>query len=72
MHLLKHFVFLAVSGAVAIAGVQSATLDTIIIGGGFSGLSAAKTLAAAGNSYLVIEARNRTGGRVENAQLPGG
>ncbi|KAE8214932.1 hypothetical protein CF327_g1734 [Tilletia walkeri] len=72
MHFLKNFVILAVSSAVAFAGVQADTLDAIVIGGGFSGLSTAKTLAAAGKSYLVLEARDRTGGRVKNAQLPGG
>ncbi|CAD6893742.1 unnamed protein product [Tilletia laevis] len=80
MRFLKNLVFLAVSGAAAVmvakaAAVtvaKAATVDTIIIGGGFSGLQTAKTLAAAGKSYLILEARNRTGGRVKNAQLPVG
>ncbi|KAK0520757.1 hypothetical protein OC834_006912 [Tilletia horrida] len=46
--------------------------DAVIIGGGLAGLSAAKTLAAANKTYIVLEARNRTGGRVENANVPGG
>ncbi|KAK0533353.1 hypothetical protein OC842_002985 [Tilletia horrida] len=52
--------------------VTGATYDAVIIGGGLSGLSAAKTLAAAGKSYIVLEARDRTGGRVHNAPIPGG
>ncbi|KAK0562808.1 hypothetical protein OC861_005120 [Tilletia horrida] len=54
------------------SAAATTTYDALIIGGGFSGLNAAKTLAAAGKSFLVLEARNRTGGRVHNEQLPGG
>ncbi|CAD6922751.1 unnamed protein product [Tilletia controversa] len=68
MHFLKTIICLVA----AVAGIRAATLDAIIIGGGFSGLSTAKTLAAAGKSYLVLEARSQTGGRVKNARLPGG
>ncbi len=37
--------------------------DVVIIGGGFAGLSAAVTLAAAGVRVLLLEARGRLGGR---------
>lgn len=44
--------------------------DVIIIGAGFAGLSAATELARRGRDVLVLESRNRVGGRVE-AQLNG-
>ncbi len=40
-----------------------ATLDVLVIGAGGAGLVAAKELAARGASVLVLEARNRIGGR---------
>jgi len=39
-------------------------LDVIVIGAGVSGLSAARVLADAGKKVLVVEARNRVGGRM--------
>lgn len=36
--------------------------DTIVIGAGFAGLTAARDLGEAGNSVLVLEARDRIGG----------
>ena len=49
-----------------------ATLDTIVIGGGLAGLSAARRLKNQGASVLVIEARNRIGGRISTQVLPSG
>jgi monoamine oxidase len=39
--------------------------DVIVVGAGFTGLSAADALASAGLDVIVLEARDRVGGRVE-------
>src|SRR5437762_1015653 len=39
-------------------------LDVIVIGGGIAGLTAARDLEAAGVQVLVLEARERLGGRI--------
>jgi monoamine oxidase len=46
--------------------------DVLVIGAGFSGLMAARQIAAAGKSVLVLEARNRVGGRSLNHDIGGG
>ena len=46
-------------------------VEVAIIGAGFAGLTAARTLARAGRSIAVVEARQRVGGRVWNHQLGG-
>jgi monoamine oxidase len=40
------------------------TVQVAIIGGGFSGIAAAKKLHEVGVTFLVLEARDRLGGRV--------
>jgi len=46
--------------------------DVIVVGAGFAGLTAARQVVKAGKSVLVVEARDRVGGRVWNHELPGG
>jgi monoamine oxidase len=46
--------------------------DVIIVGAGFTGLSAASALAGAGLDLILLEARARVGGKVESTMLPGG
>lgn len=46
--------------------------DVIIIGAGFTGLTAALDLIEAGLNVIIVEARNRVGGRVESECLPSG
>lgn len=68
------------SGA-ALAGTQSQSLDAcktpgcdydvVVIGGGFSGITAARDLRKDGYKVLVLEARNRLGGRTFSSQFEG-
>ena len=46
--------------------------DVVVLGGGLAGLSCARDLAAAGVDVVVVEARGRPGGRVEQSTLPDG
>jgi len=47
------------------------TVDTIIVGAGFSGLAAATKLARSGHSVALLEARDRVGGRCCPVQIAG-
>src|SRR3954471_9396284 len=52
--------------------LRSRTADAVVVGAGFAGLTAARALAAKGKKVVVLEARNRVGGRVWNHELGGG
>src|SRR5690606_26130849 len=45
--------------------------DVIVIGAGAAGLAAAARLSAGGRSVLVLEARERVGGRILTQRAPG-
>jgi monoamine oxidase len=71
---------LAGAGLVTIGAAEAADcahkvpaqVDVIIVGAGFAGLSAALQVARAGHSVLVLEARDRVGGRVVNRSIGNG
>jgi monoamine oxidase len=46
--------------------------DVIVVGAGLAGLSAARAIARAGRSVIVLEARERVGGRTWNRPIAGG
>ena len=46
--------------------------DVVVVGAGLAGLSAARELMNAGTDVVVLEARNRPGGRVEQTTLADG
>lgn len=56
--------------AAPMRGRQNA--DVCVIGAGYAGLAAAYRLKQAGASVIVLEARNRVGGRSLTAQMKGG
>jgi len=51
--------------------IKSRTFDVVILGAGAAGLAAAVELARSGRSALVLEARERIGGRVWSLDVPG-
>jgi monoamine oxidase len=48
------------------------SVDVVVVGAGLSGLAAARVLAAAHRGVLVLEARDRVGGRTLNHSIGGG
>lgn len=66
---------LLIKPTLALADEKSSTslaTDVCVIGAGFSGLCAALTLKKAGKSVVLLEARNRVGGRVLSIPLKDG
>ena len=60
------------SAAPAPTGGRSLTTDVVVVGAGLAGLTAARALTAAGRRVVVLEARDRVGGRTLSHPLPGG
>jgi choline dehydrogenase-like flavoprotein len=62
---------LAAGAAAAEAAGAAGEYDVIVIGGGFCGITAARECRRAGLRTLVVEARNRLGGRTFTADFDG-
>jgi monoamine oxidase len=55
-----------------IAGSVHDGYDAVVVGAGYAGLAAARRLTLAGKSVIVLEARDRVGGKTLNESIGGG
>ncbi|MFL6159591.1 MAG: flavin monoamine oxidase family protein [Marmoricola sp.] len=60
------------ASAASLQGHLPRKVDVVVVGGGLSGLVAARKVARSGRSVLVVEARHRVGGRLLNHHLASG
>jgi monoamine oxidase len=51
-------------------GAPKESVDVVIIGAGLAGLTAARDILKAGLSCIILEARDRVGGKTWSQQLP--
>jgi Zn-dependent alcohol dehydrogenase len=58
-------------GSGAVAGSRTHDADVAVVGAGLAGLAAARRLSALGASVVVVEARDRVGGRVQGHEIGG-
>ncbi|MGB0969970.1 MAG: flavin monoamine oxidase family protein [Mycobacterium sp.] len=56
----------------SVSELDSVDVDVVVVGGGYSGLSAAWALGIQGRSVVVCEARERVGGRAWTEKVPEG
>ncbi len=63
---------LEAADAAGLQGRLPAKVDVVVVGAGIAGLVAAREVARAGHSVLLVEARERVGGRVLNHHLRSG
>jgi len=62
---------LPLGGAAATTIEESEGYDVVVVGGGFAGVTAARELQHAGLRTLIVEARNRLGGRTFTTRVDG-
>jgi monoamine oxidase len=55
-----------------VADSETHEADVVVVGAGLAGLAAARALLVQGSSVVVVEARERVGGRVENHDIGDG
>jgi monoamine oxidase len=60
------------SGAASSTSTALSSVDVVVVGAGLAGLTAARNLVAGGKSVIVLEARDRVGGRVYDIKLNNG
>jgi monoamine oxidase len=63
---------LLAGGAEAADAATPTDVDVVVVGAGLAGLTTARRLVAAGRGVVVLEARDRVGGRTLNHDLGGG
>jgi monoamine oxidase len=56
----------------AAAKPRNVCADVVVVGAGLAGLTAARDIVKAGKTVVVLEARDRVGGRVHNVSIGGG